>query len=88
MAESEPKDLEQVKLNEAQSKSQFPEFLVLDKPNGKKSLIKIEKQSGEKGIIQKQTGAQILIFKKFKSYAQQFFYLESKLPLFILRNEE
>ena len=64
--ESEPKDLEQVKLNEAQSKSQFPKFLVLDKPNGKKSLIKIEKQSGRKEIIQK-TGVQILIFKQFDS---------------------
>ena len=59
LAGSEPKELGQVKLNEAQSNSQFPKFLVLDKQNGRKSLIKIEKQLGEKEIIQKETGAQI-----------------------------
>ena len=53
LANSEPKDLEQVKLDEAQSNSQFPKFLVLDKQNGKKSLIKIEKQTGRKDILQK-----------------------------------
>ena len=59
LAESEPKDFEQVKVDEVQSNSQFPKFLVLDKPNGRKSLIKIEKQLGGKEIIQKETGAQI-----------------------------
>ena len=59
LAESEPKDLEKVKLDEAQSKRPFPRFLVLDKQNGRKSLIKIEKQLGGKEIIKKETGAQI-----------------------------
>ena len=59
LAESEPKDLEQVKLDEAQFNSQFPKFLILDKQNGRKSLIKIEKQLGWKEMVQKETGAQI-----------------------------
>ena len=56
LAGSEAKELGKVKLNEAQSNSQFPKFLVLDKENGKKSLIKIENPTGRKDIIQKQTG--------------------------------
>ena len=56
LAGSEPKELGQVKLNEAQSNSQFPKFLVLDKENRKQSLIKIENPTGRKDIIQKQTG--------------------------------
>ena len=59
LAESKPKDLEQIKLDEVQSNSQSPKFLVLDRQNGRKSLIKIEKQLGGKEIIQKETGAQI-----------------------------
>merc|ERR1712212_329091 len=47
LANSEPKDLEQIELDKAQSNSQFPNFLVVDKKNGKKSLIKIEKQTAE-----------------------------------------
>merc|ERR1712224_558417 len=35
--------------------SQFPKFLVLDKPGGKKSLIEIEGKTGRKESIQKQT---------------------------------
>ena len=38
--------------------SQFPKFLVLDKPGGKKSLIEIEGKTGRKESVQKQTGAQ------------------------------
>jgi len=56
LAESEPKDFEQAKVDEVQNNSQFPKFLVLDKQNGRKSLIKIEKQLGGKEIIQKETG--------------------------------
>jgi len=55
LAESEPKDLEQVKVDEVESNSQFPKFLVLDKQNGRKTLIKIEKQLGGKESIQKET---------------------------------
>ena len=40
--------------------SQFPKFLVLDKPGGKKSLIEIEGKTGRKESVQKQTGAQNL----------------------------
>jgi len=35
--------------------SQFPKFLVLDKPGGKKSLIEIEGKTGRKESVQKQT---------------------------------
>merc|ERR1712198_120478 len=35
--------------------NQFPKFLVLDKPGGKKSLIEIEGKTGRKESIQKQT---------------------------------
>merc|ERR1712198_725424 len=35
--------------------SQFPKFLVLDKPGGKKSLIEIEGKTGRKESIKKQT---------------------------------
>ena len=45
--------------------SQFPKFLVLDKPGGKKSLIEIEGKTGRKESVQKQTGAQN--FDKFWS---------------------
>ena len=38
--------------------SQFPKFLVLDKPGGKKSLIEIERKTGRKELVKKQTGAQ------------------------------
>ena len=40
--------------------SQFPKFLVLDKPGGKKSLIEIEGKTGRKEAVQKRTGAQNL----------------------------
>merc|ERR1712198_728176 len=35
--------------------NQFPKFLVLDKPGGKKSLIEIEGKTGRKESVQKQT---------------------------------
>merc|ERR1712198_796579 len=35
--------------------SQFPKFLVLDKPGGKKSLIEIERKTGRKESVKKQT---------------------------------
>merc|ERR1719167_476931 len=35
--------------------NQFPKFLVLDKPGGKKSLIEIERKTGRKESVQKQT---------------------------------
>jgi len=35
--------------------SQFPKFLVLDKPGGRKSLIEIEGKAGRKESVQKQT---------------------------------
>jgi len=38
--------------------SQFSNFLVLDKPGGKKSLIEIEGKIGRKESVQKQTGHQ------------------------------
>ena len=38
--------------------SQFSNFLVLDKPGGKKSLIKVEGKTGRKESVQKQTGEQ------------------------------
>ena len=38
--------------------NQFPKFLVLDKHGGKKSLIEIERKTGRKESVQKQTGAQ------------------------------
>ena len=38
--------------------SQFPKFLVLDKPDGKKSLIEIVGKTGRKESVQKQAGAQ------------------------------
>ena len=38
--------------------SQFPKFLVLDKPGGKKSLIEIEGKTGRKESIKKQKGAE------------------------------
>ena len=41
-----------------QDNSQFPKFLVLDKPDGKKSLIEIEGKTGRKESVQKQTGEQ------------------------------
>jgi len=35
--------------------SQFPKFLVLDKPGGKKSFIEIEGKNGRKELVQKET---------------------------------
>jgi len=42
--------------DETQDNSQFPKFLVLDKPSGRKSLIEIEGKTRRKESIQKQTG--------------------------------
>jgi len=39
-----------------QDSNQFPKFLVLKKPGGKKSLIEIEGKTGRKELVQKQTG--------------------------------
>jgi len=39
-----------------QGSNQFPKFLVLKKPGGKKSLIEIEGKTGRKELVQKQTG--------------------------------
>ena len=46
-----------VMLGETQDNSQFPKYLVVDKPGGKKSLIEIEGKTGRKESVQKQTGA-------------------------------
>merc|ERR1712198_471639 len=43
-------------LGETHDNSQFPKFLVLDKPSGRKSLIEIEGKTRRKESIQKQTG--------------------------------
>ena len=42
---------------EMQDNSQFPKYLVVDKPGGKKGLIEIERKTGRKDTVQKQTGA-------------------------------
>merc|ERR1712126_239204 len=44
-------------LGETHDNSQFPKFLVLDSPSGRKSLIEIEGKTRRKESIQKQLGA-------------------------------
>ena len=56
LAGSEPKELGQVKLNEAQSNSQFPKFLILDKENGKK-IKRVLEEVSERLEIEKQRKA-------------------------------
>ena len=56
---------EKVMLGETQDNRQFTKFLVLDKPNGRKSLIEIEGKTGRKESIQKQTGALNFVILSF-----------------------
>merc|ERR1712135_70726 len=50
--------------------SQFPKFLVLDKPGGKKSLIEIEGKTGRKESVQKQTGRQQIESRDYSEKAE------------------
>jgi len=50
--------------------SQFPKFLVLDKPGGKRSLIEMEGKTGRKESVLKQTGRQKIKSRDFSRKAK------------------
>merc|ERR1712136_29608 len=56
LAGSEIHGKEKIILGETHDNSQFPKFLVLDKPSGRKGLIEIEGKTRRKESIQKQKG--------------------------------
>ena len=56
LAGSVPHCKEKLMLDETQDNSQFPKFIVIDKPGGKKGLIEIERTNGRKESVQRQAG--------------------------------
>ena len=58
LAETVSENSGRVMLEKTPDKSKSKDYLVVEKRNGRKSLIEIEKQTGKKETAQKETGTQ------------------------------